>query len=307
MPDYVSLSGLLAQPGMTMQLLWEEYVDMCRLNGKPFYRLIKIKKYFNEYLSETSFTHVMKHKPGERVEVDWADTKTRWIDPDTGEIILGYLFVVVLPFSGYGFAIGCHDMKQPNWINANLQMFEYFRGVPTVLLPDNLKTGVTNHTRTALKINETYESMANHYHTIILPTRVRKPKDKASVENTVKLLTTKNIIRTRNYQCFGLDDYNDYLRKELDRFNQKPFQKKPGSRHSMFNDMERTALQSVPSIPFEYCEYIILKVYNKSHISYQKHNYSVHINILLRGSNLKFILKKYKCGIKTACYVSTRH
>src|SRR5699024_1582934 len=91
--------------------------------------------------------------------------------------------------------------------------------------------------------NETYESMANHYHTIILPTRVRKPKDKPSVENTVKSLTTHIIARMRNYQCFGLDDYNEHLRKELDRFNQKPFQKKPGSRFSMFNDMERGALQ----------------------------------------------------------------
>ena len=176
---------------VTMQLLWEEYVDMCRHNGQPYYRLTQFKKYFNDYLSQKSFTHVMKHKAGERVEVDWAGTKIRWIDSDTGEVINGYLFVAVLPFSGYGFAMGCHDMKQPSWINAHLQMFEYFQGVPTVLVPDNLKTGVTKHTRTTLKINETYESMANHYHTIILPTRVRKPKDKASVENTVKSLTTR--------------------------------------------------------------------------------------------------------------------
>ena len=150
------------------------------------------------------------------------------MDPDTGEVIYGYLFVAVLPFSGYGFALGCHDMKQPSWINVHLQMFEYFQGVPTVLVPDNLKTGITKHTRTTLKINETYESMANHYHTIILPAPIRKPKDKASVENTVKSLTTHIIARMRNYQCFGLHDYNAYLRKELDRFNQKPFQKKAG-------------------------------------------------------------------------------
>ena len=85
--------------------------------------------------------------------MDWVGTKIRWTDPDTGEVIHGYLFVAVLLFSGYGFVLGCHDMKQPSWINAHLQMFEYFQGVPTVLVPYNLKTGVTKHTRTTLKID----------------------------------------------------------------------------------------------------------------------------------------------------------
>ena len=162
----------------------------------------------------------------------------------------------------------------------------------TVLVPDNLKTGVTKHTRTTLKINETYESMANHYHTIILPTRVRKPKDKPSVENTVKSLTTHIIARMRNYQCFGLDDYNDYLRKELDRFNQKPFQKKPGSRFSMFNEMERAALQPLPTVPFEYCEYKTVKVYTNSHISYKKHHYSVPYQYISQSLKLKIYARK---------------
>ena len=250
----------------------------------------------------------MKLKPGERVEVDWPGTKIRWIDPDTGEVINGYLFVAVLPFSGYGFTLGYYDdMKQPSWINGHLQMFEYFQGVPTVLVPDNLKTGVTKHTRTTLKINETYESMANHYHTIILPTQVRKPKDKATVEITVKSLTSYIIARRRNYQSFGLGDYNDYLRKELNRFNQKPLQKKPGSRFSMFNDMERTALQSLKSVPFEYCEYKTVKVYNNAHINYQKHHYSVPYQYMGQSLKLKIYAKRFKYSVKTACYVSTLH
>ncbi len=292
LPDYDLLSKSLPKPGVTMQLLWEEYVDACRHNNQSYFRLTQFKKYFNEYLSQKSFTHVIKHKAGERVEVDWAGTKIRWIDPHTGEIIYGYLFVAVLPFSGYGFALGCHDMKQKSWINAHIQMFEYFQGVPTVLVPDNLKTGVTKHTRTTLKINETYESMANHYHTFILPTRVPKPKDKASVENTVKILTTNIIARMRNYQCFGLDDYNDYLRKELDSFNQKSFQKKPGSRFSIFNDIERLVLQSLPTEPFEYCEYKTVKVYNNSHISFEKHYYSVPYQYISHTLKLKIYAEK---------------
>lgn len=292
MPDYSALSKSLAHPGVTMQLLWEEYVDTCRHHQRPYYRLTQFKKYFNEYLHQHSFSHVIKHKAGERAELDWAGTRIRWIDPDTGEIIYGYLFVAVLPFSGYGFALGCRDMKQASWIHANVEMFNYFQGVPTMLVPDNLKVGISKHTSTTIQVNETYEALANHYHTIVLPTRVRRPRDKATVENTVKNLTTHIIARMRHYQCFGLDDYNHYLKHALENYNQKPFQKKAGSRSSIFNEIEHAALQPLPTLPFEYCTFKSVKVYNNSHISYQKHHYSVPYQYIGHRLTLKIYEKR---------------
>lgn len=107
-----------------------------------------------------------------------------------------------------------------------MNTFEYFQGVLTLLTPDNLRTGITKNTKNELLLNPTYEDMANHYQTIIVPTRVAHPKDQAAVENHVKHLTTHIIGRMRNYQCFSIDEYNHYLLELLDEFNAKPFQRK---------------------------------------------------------------------------------
>ncbi len=228
-PDYAKLSKELTRPGVTMQLLWEEYQDQCRLSKSVGYQATQFKKYFNEYLIQNQFTEVIRHKAGERIEVDWAGTRVRWIDPDTGEVQLGYLFVGVLSFSGYAFAQACPDMTQASWIDAHNQMFHYFGGVTQLLIPDNLKTGVTSHGKETIVLNKIYSELAEHDGMIVLPARVRKPKDKPQVENAVGKLTTHIIARMRDYQLFSINEYNEQLRFELDRFNQKPFQMKEGS------------------------------------------------------------------------------
>ena len=147
MPDYKQLAKELAKPGVTMQLLWEEYAQEARLNHKIYYKLTQFKKHFNDYLAKTSFSHVLHHKAGEQVQVDWTWKRPPWIDPMSGEIIKGDLFVGTLPFSGYTYAQACIDQKMPRWIEAHIHMFEYFQGVPTLLTPDNLRTGVTKNTK----------------------------------------------------------------------------------------------------------------------------------------------------------------
>ena len=257
MPDYKQLAKELAKPGVTMQLLWEEYAQECRLNNKIYYKLTQFKKHFNDYLYKNSFSHVLHHKAGEQVQVDW-----------TG--------------------------KRPQWIEAHVKMFEYFQGVPTLLTPDNLRTGVTKNTKTQLLLNPTYEDMANHYQTIIVPTRVARPKDKAAVENHVKHLTTHIIARMRNYQCFSIDEYNEYLLKLLDEFNAKPFQKTEGSRLQMFQEFEQEALKELPAYSYEVCEFKEAKVYTNSHITLNKHYYSVPYQYI----GEKVTLKIYSTSLK---------
>lgn len=309
MPDYEQLAKELAKPGVTIQLLWEEYVDQCRQSNLLYYQLTQFKKYFNEYLSKQPFSHVLTHNAGEKVEVDWAGTKLTWVDPDTGEVLSGYLFVAVLPFSGYAFALGCTDMKQANWIYAHVRLFEFLEGVPLLIVSDNLRTGVTKHTRSTLILNQSYEDMANHYHTVILPARVKRPKDKASVENTVKQLTTHVVARMRNYTFFSLDEYNQQLRKEIHRFNAKPFQKKAGSRLSLFQEIEKTLLQPLPDYPYEYCSYQTAKVYTNSHISFQKHYYSVPYTYIGKKVTVKIYADYLEVfdGKLFLCQHSTKH
>jgi transposase len=274
-PDYAKLSKELARPGVTMQLLWEEYQDQCRLSKTMGYQVTQFKKYFNEYLIQNQFTEVIRHKAGERIEVDWAGTRVRWMDPDTGEVQLGYLFVGVLSFSGYAFAMACADMTQNSWSDAHNQMFQHFGGVSQLLIPDNLKTGVTSHGKETIVLNQTYSELAEHYGMIVLPARVRRPKDKPQVENAVGKLTTHIIARMRDFQFFSIVEYNNQLRIELDRFNHKPFQKKEGSRSSIFESLEKPHLKPLPKSPYEIAQWRKAKVQANSHISVQKCYYSV--------------------------------
>ena len=215
MPNYEKLTKELSKPGVTMQLLWEEYNDECRLNGTLPYKITQFKKYFNSYLNKYEFTDVLKNRAGVKIETDWAGSKANWIDPDTGEMQYGYLFVGVLPFSGYTFAKVYPNMKMESWIDVHIQMFEYFGGVTQIIVSDNLKTGVVKNTKDEIILNKTYSDLAEYYSTTIIPTRVRHPKDKAMVENTVGKLTTALLAKMRNLQFFSINEYNLKLKEHL--------------------------------------------------------------------------------------------
>ena len=255
MPDFDQLKKELAKPGVTLQLLWEEYSDRCRLSGLKPYQLTQFKKHFNDHLKRTGFKDIIQHKAGEQIEVDWAGVRPYWQDPDSGEKVYGWLFAAVLPFSGLGFAYVTPDMKMPSWIQCHIKMYEFFGGVTTILTPDNLKTGITKHTRDELVINSTYQDMAEYYGTVVVPARVRTPRDKSQVENLVYQFEKDVIGRLRNCQFFSIDEYNDQLLIEVERFNNKPFQKKEGTRRSVFNEVEKATLRPLPIRRYEMAVY----------------------------------------------------
>ena len=287
LPNYEVLVKELARPGVTMQLLWEEYVDECYSSRRKSYKLTQFKKYFNEYIEKNEFTDVMKHKAGVRIETDWAGTKVSWSDPDTGEIQYGYLFVGVLSFSGYCFARVYADMKMASWLDAHIRMFDYFGGSTEILVSDNLKTGVVKHTNEEVVITKQYNDLAEYYSTYVVPGRVRRPKDKPRAEGTVNLMTTEIIARMRNYQFFSIDEYNKQLEIELERINKKPFQKKNGSRYSMYMEFEKDLLRPLPLKPYEICEWKVAKVQRNSHISVKKNYYSVPYKFIGQEVQLK--------------------
>lgn len=182
-PDYETLVKELAKPGVTILVLFEEYQDSCRMMHKRSYQRTQFRKHLNDYLKKNEFKDILHHKAGEQIEVDWAGDRPHWFDPDTGEVVYGWLFGGVLPFSGMGFAYVAPDMKMESWIRYHIKMFEYFGGSARVLTPDNLKTGITKHSREEVIVNPTYQDMADHYSTVVIPARVRSPRDKSHVEN----------------------------------------------------------------------------------------------------------------------------
>src|SRR5699024_811194 len=195
----------------------------------------------------------------------------RW----SGETIPAYVFIATLPYSQLSYVEAFLDMKSANWLIAHTHAFEYFGGVPETLVPDNLKTGVTKALRGESLLNEAYREMADYYRTVIVPSRVRKPKDKPSVEGTVGYISRQIIASLRNYQCFHLEDLNQQILKKLEEINTTDFQKRPGSRRKAFEEEEKSHLQRLPQTRYKLSEWKTAKVQPNYHIQVERMYYSV--------------------------------
>ena len=286
MPDYEYIHREMSKPGVTQQLLWFEYCDRCRDAGEIPYQLTQFKTYYREYVAKTKATMHITRKPGELMEVDWAGTTAHLTDTDTGEAVEAYIFVSALPYSGYSYAEAFLDMKQESWIAAHVNAYNFFGGVTRILVPDNLKTGVTKHTKTEVVLNRTYQEMAEHYGTAIIPTRVRAPKDKASVEGAVGIVSTFILAAIRNQKFFTLRELNEVIRERLHTLNHKPFQKKSGSRASLFAE-ERTSLLALPKNNYEMSTWKNAKVSFNYHIEVDGRFYSVPFEYIKRRVDVR--------------------
>ncbi len=286
MPDYEKVHRELQKPGVTQQLLWFEYCEQCRTTGEIPYQLTQFKTYYREYVVKNKATMHLKRKPGETMEVDWAGQTAFVVDDETGEAIEAYLFVAALPYSGYAYAEAFFDQTQESWTVAHVNAFEYFGGVPRILVPDNLKTGVIKNTKTELVLNRTYQELAVHYGTAVIPARVKKPRDKATVEGTVGIASTYILAAIRNQKFFSLRELNEVVRERLHTLNHKSFQKKDGSRALLFAE-ERTALLPLPKNAYEMAAWKSAKVYLNYHVEVDGRYYSVPYEYIKRQVDVR--------------------
>ena len=275
MPDCEKMHKELGKRGVTLTLLWDEYCNECRQNGELPYAYTQFRHYYHRYAQTTKATMHLKHKPGEKLEVDWAGMNASVVDSDTGELLTAYIFVATLPCSSYSYVEAFLNQSQESWINAHINAFEFFGGTPLMIVPDNLKTGVAKSSWYSPTINKTYHELAEHYGCAVIPARVRKPKDKASVEGAVGVISTWILAALRNQRFFNLADLNDAIMERLQTFNSKPFQKKPGSRLSAFLDDEKEFLQPLPRNRYELAVWKKLIVAFNYHVSVDKNFYSV--------------------------------
>lgn len=249
MPDFCYIHRELLRSGVTLKLLWEEYVDSCRQNHQLYFRYSQFCKRYRNHVEQNHLTMHIRHKPDDRIVVDWTGTKIPLGNPASSKRCSAYLFVAVLPFSIYCYAESMSDMKLPSWIKAHIHAFHFFGGVSRLLVCDNLKTGVTRNAKYGDPIlNATYKELAEHYHTALLPARVLAPRDKAAVEGTVGDLTTSIIAKLRNDTFLTLRDLNRAIVHRLRAFNERPFEKREGSRSSVFQEEEISFLQPLPPL-----------------------------------------------------------
>ena len=276
MPDYEKIHKELLRQGVTLRLLWEDYVDACRETKQPPYMYSQFCKRYADYVNQNRLTMHIQHKPGDKLMVDWAGTKLVVYDRYTGSTQNCYLFVATLPFSMYCYAEAFATMKQEDWINAHIHLYSFLGGSTRILVSDNLKTGVVQNRKHEDPVfNRSYSELAEHYQTALLPARVLAPKDKAAVEGTVGQLTSRIIAKLRDRRYFSLYDLNQAISRELDVFNDRPFQKREGSRKSVYQEEELPFMHPLPPFPYEFASWKVATVQLNYHVSFDKQYYSV--------------------------------
>lgn len=283
--DIKYYAGELKKTGVTRKLLWEEYLG----KHPDGYRYTQFCYHIQQYLLDKNPTMVLQHNPGEKLFIDFAGKTLSYINRETGEIIECQVFVACLPYSDYCFAIAVRSQNTEDFIYALECCMKEIGGVPQTLVPDNLKAAVVKASRYEPDINQVLEDFANHYGTTVVPARVRKPQDKALVENQVKLIYSRVYAKLRNQQFFDIHSLNKAVKEKVKDHNQTRMQQKDYCREEKFLSDEKNILKPLPESNFEIKYYKQLKVAKNNHVrlTQDKHYYSVPFTLI--GQNVKVI------------------
>lgn len=245
---------------LPVKQMWYEYVDAANKLNKASYSYQTFAKMFALEAERTGAVRHFNHEPGAKVYIDWAGDVAFLTDRISGQKSKIYLFVMCLPFSSKLFSCGFMDMKQKSWHEGHIRAFEYFGGVPRMLVPDNCSTA-TNRTAPGLTlINQEYERFAEHYGAAVVPTRVRKPRDKSVGESAVDLVEQWIIAPANELVFYTLDAFNAYCAQRVNWLNSRPFSAKDGSRNSIYEQEELPFMLTLPVEPYETCEWRRAKV-----------------------------------------------
>ena len=276
-PDWDVMHKELARVGVTLKLLHSEYADQHSASGQPVMSYDRFCRIYQKYVLQSGVASRVGHKAAQTVEVDWSGPTMRILDPATGKSQKVYLFVACLPFSRYAFVEPTLDMRQNTWLAAHVAMFEFFGGSVPRIVCDNLKTGVIERPREGeIVLNNAYRELAGHYSAAVLPARIRAPKDKSSAENTVAHVATWVIAELRNRSFGSLPELRAAVSSQMAAYNREPFQKRAGSRTTVFTAEEQPLLRPLPAAAYEISDWVYgRRVARNSHITWAKNSYSV--------------------------------
>lgn len=275
----------LEQKGVTRHLLWQEYKEQ-QPQGYGYsqfcFHLQQQKKASKPSMS-------LEHKPGDKLFIDFAGQKLHYVDRDTGEQITCQTFVACLPYSDYGFVMVVPSQTIPDFLYALERCLHALGGVPAAIVPDNLKSAVVRSNRYEPEISKAMADFATYYGTTVIPARVKRPQDKASVENHVKIIYSRVYAKLRNKVFFSLKSLNEEITTLVRSHNQTRMQQKPYCREERFLAEEKNHLQPLPAALFELKYYRRLKVAKNNHIylCQDKHYYSVPYRFI--GKKVKVI------------------
>ena len=253
-------------------ILWKEY----QKQHPDGYSYSQFCYHFQVWRNASKVTMHIEHKVGDKMFVDYAGDKLVIVDRKTGKEQPVEVFVAILGASQLTYAEASLSQKSEDWIRSNERAFIYWGGVTQAIVPDNLKSGVTQSNRYEPGINIMFDEFAEHYQTVILPARVRHPKDKALVENAVALVYQRIYAPLRNRIFYSLDELNEAISDLLDRHNHTPFQRLKSSRRQLFDKIEKPVLKPLPKERYAIKQSKELTVQFNYHIELRedRHHYS---------------------------------
>lgn len=271
LPDWKYIHKELKKKNVTLFLLWQEYKE----TYPDGYEYSWFCRTYKEWFGKIGVTMRFNHRAGEKLFVDYAGQTIPIIDKSTGEIREAQIFVATMGASNYTYAEATWTQSLPDWISSHVRAFKFLGGVPEIIVPDNLKAGINKACRYEPDINPTYQEMASHYRCVVIPARVKKPKDKSKVETGVKIVEQWILARLRNIKVFSLHDLNITIKNLLKDLNTRPFQKLPGTRQSTFEELDKPALKPLPLQPYIYAEWKKVRPGPDYHIEVKGYYYSV--------------------------------
>jgi transposase len=275
-PDWAVVHRELKRPGVTLQLLWEEH-RAAHSDGYGYSRYCELYRAFEARLSPTMRQN---HVAGERMFVDYAGTTLAVVDASTGEARTAQLFVAVLGASNYIYAEATWTQALSDWIGSHTRTFAFMGGVTSMVVSDNLRSGITKACFYEPAVNRAYAEMAAHYNTAVVPARPYRARDKAKVEVAVQIATRFIIAKLRNRQFFTLAELNTAIAELVTQINDRVTRHLGASRRALFEELERSALKPMPVEPYVFAEWKQCRVGLDYHVEVDKHYYSVPHQLL---------------------------
>ena len=303
--DFPYIHQELKRKGVTRQLLWDEY----RAAHPEGYGYTQFCVLYTAWLRTQRLSMRQVHRAGEKLFVDYCGQTVPIINAATGEVKIAQVFVATLGASSYTFAEATWSQSLSDWIGSHVRAFAFFGGVPQLVVPDNLKSGVSRACRYEPLLNASYHQMLTHYGCAALPARPYKPRDKAKVEVGVQVVTRWILARLRRVEFFSLADLNRAIQLLLEDLNTRPFKKLPGSRHSQFHALDRPALRPLPAVAYEFAQWQRARVGIDYHIEVDRHYYSVPHQLARREVEVRLtasVVEVLHTGKRVAAHVRSR-
>ncbi len=279
----------LKRVGVTKLFLWEKYKEDY-VDGVQYSQFCE---HFRRYQKSQKLSYVFEHKPGDKLMVDFAGKKLFLTDPDTGEQQSVEFFVGILPCSQLTFGMAALSQQSPDFLMCLSDCLEYIGGTPSAIVTDNLKPAVTRASKYDPELNRSMVDFADHYQTVVLPTRAYKPKDKALVESAVNILYTRVYAPLHDRVFHTLRQLNEAIMELMDKHNRMLFQQKQISRLEQFIALEKENLSPLPSLPYVMRKYHKAKVHPNCHamLPPDKHHYSVPYSYVGKEINISYCSK----------------